>query len=272
MYLSTAFKSRLGDALSPEISQPEARRLKQEHEALINRIGALERAVRQRERLLKDLQNFRGMYGPRRRFPWELIPARVVMMDALPYGATRVINVGRAEGIEPGVKATERIILTDRSKALLQEKLATVTGSALVGRVVESSAYTARLQLVTDRGFQIKGRIIRDVGNPRTITDMPAGVRVALSGENATLDVEAQGDGAGGLVVQNVKEYENVLPGDVLVTRDEDYYLPAQVSIGTVTDVEKYPDSPGFVTLRVRPQVNLGRLRYVYIVVPLGSE
>ena len=272
MYLTTAFESHLNGLLASRIPQPEARRLKQDNEALRDQIARLDQRLQRQESLLKIAQNYRGLYGPGgdAELPWELLPARVVMMGPLPYGATRVANRGSANGVRPGLKVTERVALTDRAKAL-RPGLDVVAGAALVGRVIESSAYSARIQLVSDSAFQIDARILRDVRNVRYIVDASAGQRQPLTAaNNEPVDApNVRGDGAGRLIVPNVKEDHNVLPGDVLVTRAEDYALPVSLRIGVVAEVEKYPNSPGFVLLRVRPATDLAALRAVHIVIPL---
>ena len=265
MYLTTAFRRHLNGLFSQGIPLDEAERLNAENQRLRDELGELRRKLMNKDRQLSEIPNFCKRYGPDGRFPWELIPARVVMTDSLPYGLTRVLSLPGGANLGTG----ERVLLTDRSKALLARDPAAVCSSALAGRVIESSAYTARLQLLTDRGFRTKARILRDATRtPRRIVIMATGREVPLTKASDPIDVEAYGDGASGLIVENVREYHNVKPGDHLVTCDDEYFLPAAVPIGEVTDVRRYPKSPGFVQLRVKPRAELASLRDVYIVVP----
>ena len=87
---------------------------------------------------------------------------------------------------------------------------------------------------------------------------------------NALIEVEARGDGAEGLVISDVSEYHNILPGDVLLTA-EDRYLPVPVRIGRVYKVQKDPKHPLRVRVWARTEVELESLRDVYILVPSGS-
>jgi len=270
MYLTRAFTEKVENAVSRSLEPTEARKLRRENENLRNVIFQLERRLHDQQQRLSEVQGFRNLYGRGREFPWILLPARVVLADSLPYGKTRTLNVGGAHGVTNGLRVTERILLTGRAKAIWPENLSVVTATALVGRVVESSAQTARLQLLTDPGCRMLAKIVRDPSRRREITLVPQGLRVPLSKDNAVVNeiVEVQGDGSNLLIVSNVKEYHNVWPGDYLVSCREDYYLPAGVLIGRVERVEPYPKSPGFVRLRVRPQADLANLRNVYIVVP----
>ena len=229
--------------------------------------------LRKKERREVDLGRISKLLGRSNRFPWELIPARVVMADALPYSQSRLINLGSSRGVWPGAKVTERIVLTDRVKAIMPGNLGVITSSALIGQVVESTAYTARVRLVTDSGFKLNARIIRDVKldrpaimpNNRTLSTDPAVIR-------RPVDVEIQGNGSDGMVIHNVKQkLHQIVPGDRVVTRDDDFFMPAQVPVGVVTKVRN-SDTPGFVTLEVAPAASLGMLRNVYVVLVLPDQ
>ena len=273
MFLTTTVQGRIHQAFRGRQSPEEAQRLEQERAYWINENDRLQRELQQHKQQIRELQNFRALYGPREEFPWELIKARVVMADSLAYGSGRVVSFSATPLVRPGLKVTERLILTDRSKALMPGELPAVSDSALVGRIVGSSAHTATLQLVTDAGFRCGARVFRDLRQPRPITVMPNARRETLTAENnVPIDVWVSGDGADGMIVRDVKKFDNVLPGDRLVTRDEDYYLPAQVAVGEVTEVTENAASPGFVTLKVRPHSELASLRNVYIVAPKPAE
>jgi cell shape-determining protein MreC len=168
--------------------------------------------------------------------------------------------------------ATQRLLLTDREKKL-PENLAALSGSSLVGRVVETGAFTARLQLVTDAGFATRahiGRII-DPQNPR---EVQAGARILPLTERVNFPVEAyaHGDGAGGLVCDPIPAVHNIRPGDVLQTRGDEALLPTAVVIGRVSDVQNDPEHPGMVIVRAQPPADLASLRDVYVVVPRISQ
>ncbi|HOD80532.1 MAG: rod shape-determining protein MreC [Planctomycetes bacterium ADurb.Bin126] len=277
MYLATAFRDHIRSFSGPSLTPVEAQRLIETNRELEGRLLAIEDALAdrlQREREMRQIAS--QLFGPVQDLPCELIPGRVVANDSLPYGRRVMVNVGRAWGAEPGVSATTVRVLTDRSKAL-PENLATISQSALVGRVVETGAFTARLQLVSDQGYRVAGRIRRLIqpGRRRKVTivvrDGGGGgeydLTPALERQFPVL-VQARGDGADGLVVENVSALHGVCAGDYLVSSGDDPFLPAEVRIGEVVEVKADPKHQNFQTLYVKPHADLSSLREVYIVVP----
>lgn len=270
MYLTTQFKRNVVGSPS-RLSAQEARRLQRENDILRRRLAVAEGELARRLGMAADMN--RARLGPLKDFPCELIPARVVAADALPYGRTRLANVGESRGVRPDMRVTTRELLTDRSKRL-PGRWAAVTPTALVGRITNSSAFAARLQLLTDRGFEMRVHIVRDPDNPREITVItPRGGSVQmLNRDNRFAPVEAwiRGNGTDAMTVPSIPKKHNVLSGDWVTTRDDDTFLPAAVRIGRVVRVTNDPEHAGFVNLRVAPSVQMSSLREVYIVVPLG--
>ncbi|MFW6062088.1 MAG: rod shape-determining protein MreC, partial [Planctomycetota bacterium] len=251
--------------------------LQEENHRLMNTMQLLARRL---ARFQAQQALVRDLYGRLKamEFECELVPGRVVGTGSLPYGRTRMLNVGRAQGAETGTRVTSRRLLTDRSKALpVPPKLATLSQQVLVGWVSEAWAYGADLQLVTDAGFQINGYIRRDI-RLKTPDGQPRQVKVIQRGDaseqpltarnNKLVPVVAQGDGRDRLLVRDVKENDRILPGDMLVTRGDSYLLPEQVPIGKVEKIKPQPHQPGFVTLVVKPLADLSSLRNVLVIVP----
>lgn len=270
MYMTTAFNSRLAESIAPGIAPEDARRLQRENEGLRNRLLALEQQWqlrRQQESAMESL-----LYGPMHDFPCELIAARVVAADAMPYSGTRVINAGRRHGADAGMRVCR--VITDRSKAL-PPNLAAITASALAGRITESGAFTARLQLVTDANFTIRARIRRiiDPAKPRVIRVLMEGraAEETLSeANNKPIETPVSGDGTGELIVPDVSKYHNIQPGDYLVTCGDEAFLPAEIGIGRVTRVVDNAKYKGMTTVYAKPLADLSTLRDVYVVLPLG--
>jgi len=270
MYVTTAFERRISP--SPDLTDQDVRGLVEDNRRLRAQLLELSRAY---EAYLRQDELKQYLYGRMPGFPCELIDARVVGADALPYGDGRLLSAGASSGVALQAAVTTRELLTDRAKAL-PHGLAVISTSALVGRIVEAGAFTARAQLLTDAGFGTPAQVFRivDPRRPRQVKIVqPSAAAVApLTAENNHLiPVWAQGDGKGGLVVRDVSENHNVLPGDWLITPRDDRFLPAGVRIGEVTEVTPDPRHVGVVTLRVRPHADLESLREVYVVVPLGG-
>jgi cell shape-determining protein MreC len=282
MYVVSRAGETVEDLTSKPLSGAEARRLRRRVEALQSQLEnyrtALDDLARRRgrrDRLLRALyRSQKKLFGevPPEEFPWELVSARIVGTDSLPYGSGRMLNAGSNVGVIDGAKVTTRVVLTNRSKAMVGEKLATVSSQALAGEVIDSWAFGARLRLVTDRSFAVNALIDRvvDPNDPRTVTVVTEGnaSKQKLTAKHPPVMVRAVGDGADGLVCDDVPEIHNVQPGDVLYTQESLYYLPARVRIGTVDRVEKQLKTPSFVTVHVKPWADLDSLRDVYVVVP----
>ncbi len=270
IYVSCAVKKHLKNVTGRALPADEVRRLERENLELRGQQVVLEGEREYWRRQVEVIQGIRQSYAPIRDLPCELIPARVVAADALPYGRTRLVNGGNAAGAEPGMKVTTRELLTDRAKRL-PPNLAAISATALVGRLMETGEFTARLQLVTDSGYGTWARIRRmlDPAHPRTVT-IGGVVRRLGEAHNPLIDVWAQGDGHAAMTVAGVSAEENVRPGDWLVTRDDDALLPVQIRIGTVAEVRENPRDPHTVNLLIVPHADFASLREVYIVMRLG--
>jgi cell shape-determining protein MreC len=265
MYLTVAMRGNLAAATHGGLSAEEQARLRREAETLRYYAQYWKSASEKAQEQLDALLAFQRSYGPVKALPCELIPARVVGEASLPYNQARVLNVGRDDGASPG----ELVVVTDRSKQLPKD-LAVVSASALVGQVSSAGAFSAQVMLVTDRRFRAAARILRmpDPDHPRQIrlTDQgSARVETLNEQNNRAIDVEAVGDGAGGLTVADVWRYDNVLPGDLLVTA-AGLFCPLEVRIGRVREVTPDPKHPERVIVSVRPEVDPGTLRDVFIV------
>ncbi|MCK4601414.1 MAG: rod shape-determining protein MreC, partial [Phycisphaerae bacterium] len=274
MFVTTEIRSHITGRSHKGISSEQAHRLADENKQLRAQIRTIEGELSRFLRLRQGERDFRQRYGRSVDLPIELIPARVVSGDSQSYGATRLIDFGSNQGAWPGLRVTERNLLTGCSKALLPNLMA-VTSSVLVGRLRQTGAFAARLELVTDSRFEIDARIRRriDTNESRHIrTDGGRTVRLLTRENNVPIDVKAQGDGVAGLIIHNVKEHDSVQAGDLLVTRNNDAFLPAEVYIGEVTEIANDAEHPGFLTVRVRPYADLDALREVYIVLPKWSD
>jgi cell shape-determining protein MreC len=274
MYAVTKLTARLPDDAAGRMSAEEARRLRQENEYLRRLVTIWRSESERHERHARMLANFQRMYGPTQELACELISGRVVGAGSLPYGRSRVVRPSGSRAVREGAAVTTRQVLTDRSKAL-PPRLAVVNDVALVGRITETGAFTARLQLVTDSGFQVHARIRRVISSSATrmITvtegDLPSTTTLTPA-NNRPIDVIARGDGARRLIVEHVKGYHNVLPGDLLVTSTREEDLPVEIHIGKVVEVRRDAKAPHRVTLSVEPHADLDGLRDVLILSPLS--
>jgi cell shape-determining protein MreC len=275
MYAVTELGKKLSADPGTTISAEEAKALRQENDYLARLAAYWQYERDSYRRRAEKLANFQWMYGPTQDLACELIPARVVAADALPYGQWRVVNSGSRKGVRPGSMVTTRGMQTQRTKAL-PPRLAVVESNALVGRIADSGAFTASLQLLIDPGFQIRGRIRRVISSQRprqiTVTENNLPRKATLTpANNEPIDVLAQGDGTPRLIVRHVKEYHTVLPGDLLVTDTEAEGLPTEIHVGKVVEVAPDTKDARRVTVYVEPAGDLANLRDVFILSPLHA-
>jgi len=269
MYLTVAIRKNLAGRAGGDTSPEAVARLRGERDQLLGIAAYWMHESDKRKGQLDELLKFQRSYGPASALPCELIPARVVGEPSLPYARTRSLNVGVADGAGAG----QVVLAHDRSKALPSD-LAVVTASALVGRISGAGAFSAQLRLVTDPEFKTPALIRRivDPNNPREIyvTEGAASLQLLNESNNLPIEVQAVGNGRGGLAVADVWRYHSVLPGDLLVTR-EDRFLPLEVRIGRVSEVRNDPDHANWVIVTVQPELDPAKLRNVFIVVPLAG-
>jgi cell shape-determining protein MreC len=274
MYAATALKGLGGEDQARQATREEVEQLRIDNAYLQRLAGHWKRQEEIQKRRAEELANFQALYRPASDLACELIPARVVGQSGLPYHRSRMLRTPLARPNYEGSPVTMRTLLTDRAKSL-PPKLAVVTGSVLVGRIDEAGAYTARLRLVTDRGFEMAGHIRRNIdpAKPRmvTVTEGDAAVAPLTPENNKEIEVNARGDGSAGMIVEYVKAYHNVLAGDLLVTSGEEAFVPTEINVGVVTEVRPDAKDPHRSTLRVRPHADLDSLREVFVIVPLGA-
>ncbi len=277
MYAATKIKARINRQAEPPLSDEQIAQLKAENDFLRRLSDYWQAQSEVFERQAQRLANFQRMYGPTADIGCELIPAHVVGAGSLSYDRTRVLGSGSRRGINPGDMVTMRELATNRSKAL-PPKLAVVNESSLVGRIVDSGAFTARLQLATDRQFKINGKIRRVIvpGRARTVTVTEGSLprTTQLTPENNTpIGVLAVGDGGSMVVAPDVKAYYNVLPGDQLWASAEKEFLPVDIYIGKVEKVEPDPDGKDAhrVKVLIRPHGDVANVRDVLIISPLTT-
>jgi len=273
MWAVTRLGARVPAAGQERITAEEAAELRRRIDEL-NRLVAFLRYQAEVHRARgEDLANFQRMYGPTRDLACELIPARVVAAGSLPYDSTRTLTRSSRRKVREGSAVTTRQLVTSRSKAL-PPLLRVVQANFLVGRITVSGAFTARLQLVTDRDFEIYGRIRRVISSqPRemvTVTegDLPRTTPLTPA-SNDPIEVIARGDGARHLIVPDVEEQHKVQPGDLLVTSTDHGNVPTEIHIGEVVKVKADAKDARRVTLVVRPHADLENIRDVYILSPV---
>lgn len=252
----------------PTVSQRDAQRFRQENVLLRQQLEAMEAQLLRAIDTAQSGREFSKLFGPRKDVPVEFIAARVVATDSLPYGWSRVLNEGRDQGIEKGMYATQIRVIHDRSKQIAGNPMV-ISSTAVIGRVIESGAFTSRLAMLTDAAFEMQGQIRRviDPKSPRMIR-YRARIQPLTPGINYPVEVFVTGDGREHMIAVEVKKIHDIRKGDLLQTRPDDGALPAEVNVGVVDRVEDDPRTAGMVKLYIKPLVDMASLRDVMIVIP----
>ncbi len=251
------------------ISEAQARQFKSNNEKLRRQVFSLTARLSQmNENIQAGRSVISGLFGRWRDVPVKLVPARIVGGDSLPYGQTRLLNVGEKKSAGMSMAVTTRQLVTDRSESM-PKNLAVLSGESLVGKLTETAAFTARLTLVTDRSSAIRAQLVRVINhrNPRMIQYRNRLQRLSNQ-SNYPIDVIAMGNGKYGMIIREVKKEHKVRIGDKLRTAPDSPSLPVAVDIGTVTEVLDDPKHPGMMTLHVRPTAEMTTLREVFVAVP----
>ena len=273
MYAVTSLRRRLGQIGDRGLSPAEHRELRGQRDQLAREANYWRALAEDYKKQARDATNFRGLFRPDADLRCELIPARVVALDALPYGQTVTVNARRGDGATPGALVTTRWIVNDRSTSL-PGNLAVINSQSLVGCVTdEARAFTAKVRLITDGGFWIKARIRRriDRDRPRTIRHLTEGAAEVLltRANNKPVDGTAHGDGMGGMYIPDVPARHSIRAGDWVVTYPDGAYSLIELFIGRVAKVSPSAADQRRVTVYVKPAADLAALRDVFVVAPI---
>ncbi len=266
MYVATWLRGRVGEG-------PEDGLTVEEQRLLIADRDVWEARARRYEAETRRLSNFQANFRPLADLNCQLIPARVLMTEPLPYGQTRLVNAGQQVGAAPGDQVTTRTLVTDRSKAIVSSgPLYAVSSEALVGHLGATGKLWARLILVTDTSFSAKayigrvpdGRMVR-VEYPGRVVDEPL-----TRDNNIYVECTARGNGSDSVLISEVDAAHKVKAGDRVFVFVNGIVEDAWIPIGEIVEVVDDPEyGVGFLQLRVKPAADLASLHRVYILCPI---
>ncbi|KKL93695.1 hypothetical protein LCGC14_1872150, partial [marine sediment metagenome] len=188
-----------------EMARDPAERRDEQVESLRRFIVSQQEIIRAQRRQIDGLAGWRSKL---KGFRCKLIEARIVSSEAVTLRNRRLVNAGRDRGTAPGDLVTTRRLLHEIDVAL-PEALTVLGRNFVVGRIIDSAAFSATLQLVTDPGFEMPAALWRLVGPGQKrslwVPDESTGRRkVMMSHDGKTpgyhavgdaILVQAQGDG-----------------------------------------------------------------------------
>lgn len=184
--------------------------------------------------VLQENERLRKLVGFKERHPeFQLVPARVIARDISPYFRVLKVEIDVPEGVE------------------LAPRMPVLTSEGVVGQIHSLYGDYADVIIAAD---------------PRSRIDAIA-QRTRARGV-----VEGLGHDADYLTrVGYLRDKDEVREGDVFVTSGMGGVFPAEVVIGTVTEVESGEDGL-FQEARVEPAVDFSRLEEVFVLVGAAND
>jgi len=204
----------------------DLRDLRQENLRLQRAAALLQRRIDQLEEQVLETQRLQGLLAMRDAWRAEFVAARVVGKDATNWFKTILIDRG--------------------SRAGMRRNLPVVAPDGLVGRIVEVTPSTAKVQLITD----------------------PVSAAGALMQRTRVTGIVIGNLGAG-LRVRYLPLLADVVVGDEVVTSGMGGVFPKGIPVGRVIAVERKSGAL-FQEAVLEPKVDLGRLEEVVIL--MNSE
>ena len=224
LHFAAQFAHGVGELASGAFANhAEARR---ENAALRRELVKLRGLLTRHDAVLRENARLRELYESRERVREDTLVAELVGVSENPIRIT--IDKGHLREVRVGHAVTD--------------------SQGLLGQVVESSALTSRVLLITDSSHSVPVRVLRN--DVRAI---------------------AAGEGEDGLVLKDIPSTLDVRQGDRLVTSGLGGRFPPGYPVGEVTAIVQAPGEL-FATATVRPTAAIDRSRQVLVVLTPQDE
>ena len=237
------------------------------HEALERRAAALEHQVAALAAHAAELENeVEILTGTRL---WEvngrfigargqLIPARVVSEDLLPWRESRLVNAGTLQGVRRGSAVVSQFFTIDQGETVgVGDGMALLLREVLVGFVEQTSTHTSRVRLLSDLKVGRKVKIGRLTDERFTALDRYFWLTGRGSGIMEIREVDRRDIEAG-----------RIRPGDSVLSDPMSNKLPAAMIIGRIASIDTDRKNPLLSILTVKSELDDRSLRRVYVYVP----
>ncbi len=203
---------------------------------LESKVAELHMVIAQLQGMQVENEKFRRILDLQNRSKDRLVVCEVLGRDISGWWDTIRLNKGTASGVKPGMP----VIDTD----------------GLVGRILEATEHTSDVMLVSDRKSMVSCRI-KSTGD----TGIIKGAGIRLSGEPQLRILCAPNP----YMADYLSVTSSIPVGESVVTTGDGGVFPEGIPIGKVGEVLK--DSSGlYQTARVLPAVDLGKIKYVFVV------
>ncbi|MEA2711162.1 MAG: hypothetical protein QOF78_3763 [Phycisphaerales bacterium] len=168
-------------------------------------------------------------------------------------------------GDDPGTR--DSIMLAASSRDQVKESQPVLSGQGLVGIVERVGQAGAQVRLITDKDFKVSGQFVRFNSNKTETREQTLATTIPL----------VRGAGKGQIEILNIQLKETALTDDPLkekvavgdYVKLEDPLWPPNVSgrlLGRVESITQQSGAPQHALIRVRPLLELKRLREVMVM------
>lgn len=199
-----------------------------ENVALRNRLKEMEKKLSHLTEAELENQRLRQLLDFKSRLAMNTVPASVIGEDASGWFRIILIDKGKSSGI--------------------RKKMAVIVEDGIVGHVLESSAHTSKVLLITDRNSAVDTRIQRT--RARGILE---------------------GDSNGGCVLKYLHQADRLKPGDQVISSGLGGVYPGGLPVGTVSSVRKSGNGL-FQVAEVTPNVDFSKVQEVLVILDHPSR
>ncbi len=211
----------------------EFRQIQEENAMLREELAKMRDLSYQLSELQKENYRLRELLGFEERTKYKLLPAEVIARNPSYWFETITINKGSADGLE--------------------KNMAVVTHEGLVGSVIDTTATSARIQLLTDSRKAVSALVQR--------SREPGEVGI----------VEGNPELRGFLRMVNLPAEANIQIGDTIISSGLGGVFPKGLVIGQVVETGK--DQYGLLQQAIiKPAVNFNRLEEVFVLLAAPNQ
>ena len=250
-----------GHGGSSSVSAEAYQSLLNEKNALENRVASLALFVNELENEVSLLHATRLWGGADSHLGarGQLIPAKVVGEDVLPWRSSRWVNVGSLQGVRPGsAVTTNHLEIVGGDANAHQSGLSVLLGETLVGVVGQQvGTHTSRVTLLSDVSVERRVKIGHVTPEQLQVVD---GYFWLKGRGGALMEV--------GNVDRRLVREGGVEIGDFVLSDPADPMLPAAMVIGKVKSIRDDRANPLLNILTIGSSVNQESLRRVFVYSP----
>lgn len=266
-HMAQAGADAVGHALTsdgPDVTRARYDALSRSKQAADHQVAALSVRVEALEREVSLLTATRlwDVGGGGLGADGQLIPARVLVSDIVPWRSSRLLTAGTVQGVRRGAPVVSSFFTIDRgADGGVQTGRAILLGETLIGVVARVGTHTSRVQLLSDPATQMKVRIGRYTEDGFAVVDGYFWLVGRGGGVMEIRDVERQDVEAGLIQV-----------GDQILSDPTSTALPAALVVGAVSQITSDRHKPLFATLTIDPAIEVGALQRVYVFAPVDQR